>query len=162
MSGFINTVVVKTKEYIDKCDERIEFHNNNAKNSTMWNNFLNTSNIMLSGLNIFVLSILTVVGAGSIPITVCASTFSLLLMIGQKIKDDYSFKSLSYLHYSSVDSYSELKQTFIILLNDIEKHKFNEADFDNLLIKYEGILAKSHHQTIKDCKICCCFKTTNV
>ena len=52
---------------------------------------------------------------------------------------------------------SELKQSIVLFLSEIDKHKLNDIDFNNLIIKYETIIQKSHHREV--CKIFCfCIK----
>lgn len=157
-TDFISTIINKCADYIVKCEEKVEYHTENALAANQWNNFLNTTTIIMGAMNIFTLSLLTVFEASTLAVTVVSGSFSLVLMLSQNIKDAYSFKSLGHLHYSSADSFSELKQSFQTLLDTIERHKFNESDFDALVIRYEGVLQKSHHQSIKKCKIFCCFK----
>ena len=155
----IRSVIATTEIYIKNCKERVEFHGNNANASKNWNNFLNISNLFLTGLLAFSLTIMTVVQATNIEITVVASLFSLCITCGNGLKDYFSFKSLEFKHLTSMDSYAELKTSFTTLLNDIEKHKFEERDFEKLCVKYESVFSKSHHQTVKPCRaFFCCFK----
>ena len=157
MSNYIDTIVNGSKEYIEKCNEKIEYHSTNSKNSKAWNKFLNISNMVLSGLLSFSTTIMTVLESSNITITIVASTFSLFIIIGNSLKDSYSFKSLGFQHDSAVDSYEELKQSFETLLNDIEKHNFKETRYEELTTEYANICAKSHYTSCNCVLSCCCL-----
>lgn len=157
-SGFINSIITKCNEYIEKCETSINYHKENAKNAKKWNLFINMSNIVLSATMAFSMTVMSVLNSPNATVTIVGSTFALFIGIGNKIKDDMSFKSLAFAHDSASDSYSELKQSFVLLLNDIDKHQYSPEQFDQLILKYEAISQKSHFQSVKCCKMFCCLR----
>ena len=156
MSNYIDTVITKSKDYIELCTEKIEYHSTNSKNCNNWNKFINIGNMVLSALLSFSTTIMTVLQASSTTVTIVASCFSLFIIIGNSLKDSYSFKSLGFKHDCAVDSYESLKQSFNNLLNEIEKHNFKETDYEELATRYSAVCAKSHYTSCECVLSCCC------
>lgn len=156
-NDYISNIINKSKEYIEKCEERIIYHNNNSRNSKKWDSFLSVCNIVLTSSMALTMTLLSVYVVPETTVAIIGSIFSFLILVSNKIRDEYDFKLLGLQHDLSSDDYSELKQSIVLFLSEIDKHKLNDTDFNNLIIKYETIIQKSHHREV--CKIFCfCIK----
>ena len=138
------------EQYLEKCTTKIDFHSKNAKNAQIWNNVLSLINISISALCALTMTILTVTGVGSTPITCVGASYAFVITIATKLKEDYKFNVLEYAHNDIKDDFAELKINF-------EKLKYTDdyRDIEKYIIKYEHIMKTSHLQTVKSCKFCC-------
>jgi len=140
--------------YINKCQDKINKHSINSKNSRIWNNLLGTLNILISAMSALTMTIMTVAEVDSAGITIVGATYAFLITVFTKVKDDYEFNLLNFRHASVMDDYSELNIQFEKL-----KYEFDNVKMESCIIKYESINKNSHIQDVKICYLgnLCCF-----
>lgn len=155
----INSLTAKTKEYIEKCNKRVIYHDRQAKNSKLWDSCLNVGNIIMTAGLAFSMTLMSVLSVPDQLIAITGAIFSFAILVGNRLRDEFDFKVLAFQHDSSADDYSELRQAFDLIVNDIENHRSPYSDLHTLMIKYEATIQKSHHRQVCDCNIlCCCIK----
>ena len=152
---------VSIVSHIELCKKQADHHHKNALASKGWDSVLSLSNVILTGLTAFSMTLLSIFDPNdSVAITVVGASFALILGINNKVKDSYSFLALSYQHHSACDSYHELIYIFTHLLNECDSNLLECKDYDNAIARFIGVSQKSHIQTVKSCKIFCCFAST--
>ena len=148
------TSVQSIHERCIECKNKVDMHTRNAQSSRGWNNTLSLLGVILSAGTALAMTIMTVEKANNIALTITGAVFAFSISITQKIKESYNFEVLSFQHNSAADDFHDLYFGFMNLAN-----KFDEVEFEKLMVRYVSLCQKYHLQSIKDCKIFCCFKT---
>lgn len=159
MLNILEGIREECNDYMEKCNKKVLHHQKQSENAKHWENFLSFFGMFLSASTAFLMSILTVVEASNVVITIIGSTFAFFITINSKVKDEYRFLALYYQHIHALDEYSEIEVKFKELIKKLDEGFIVSSEDINLLVsKFENCKQKNHLQEIRDCRFFCCFK----
>jgi len=154
----INSQIERDIEsYKNLCAERADFHLKNAFSSKRWDNFLAITGIILSSSASLVIPLLAVFEMDPISIAISSNIFTFLLAVTQSLKNNFNFMLLNAQHSNLSEDFKELEAEFYMLtrrqrdLHDLE-------NLELLITRYQGINQRTNIQTVRECRVFCCFK----
>lgn len=147
----------RIKNFITECEIKGSFHKINAKNSLRWYNFLGIFNVVLSASQALVMTIQSVYNNTPQEIAITGGVFAFAITVFNRVQMSFSFNTLAILHNQLSDDFTELCQSFKLLLIDLENDTFDEHNYKILVQRLISIQEKAHIQEIKPCWFLGCF-----
>jgi len=148
----------KITKIIKKCDRQSLYHYKNALIANEWDNMSGIFTVFVTATQALVMTVLTVYESSNVHVTIAGASFAFIIAVMSRIIDASDFQITSYRHNHSADEYAYLAASLRILLDDIETSKYDNATFNQYIIKYTSINEKSHIRPIKYYKFMFCIK----
>ena len=105
------------------------------------------------------MTIQTVIEVPSSSVTIVGASFAAVIALTSKVKDNFSFKALSYQHHHISDEFNVLYQDLNKFLKDTEENQFDEMNYRIILNRFNAISSKGHLQEVRSCRfIFCCLR----
>lgn len=141
----------KYESTIQRINQRIDYHSQQAINARNWHMFFNILSSVLSGLSILLVSIFTANDFRTLDITITSGCFSFVVAAISKIDYTYSFQKIQ---VQNEDTANDL----VLLREDYENMKFEEFDlytFNKLESRYNYIMSRANSFYF----VCECFES---
>ena len=141
------------QHYVKLCQDKKNFHHNNAVSATKWNNFFQFIGVLLTSATALSMTVLTVLKSSDVEIAVIGGVFAFASAVTSRIQENYGFRILNYQHSELSNNFQELENSFLVL----SKRTHNRDDFEKLTIKYLSINARTNIMNVRHCYDIFCF-----
>lgn len=153
----VESVIDLTQNYIQKCDEKIKYHNKNSIASKLWNDLFRITKVILTASGSLTLTCMAVYEHNEVSIAVVSACFFFVGSIIDELQKSYNFQFVSSEHHRVSGEYANIKF-------NLEYSKLDNLDLDkihSLVENYLSIESKNNIQPVKNCFLGCFYNTSN-
>ena len=146
-----------TENYIKRCSNKVDIHNEQAKRNKNWNTWLNLFDSVISGAQIITMVILAINSQIYTVETVAivGASFGFVNVVVARVRQSYSFLELAAINDSISENFNELKIKFLLLDPENQNYK---SDLETSKVKMTTLENKIHPVFVRKCRsILCCI-----
>ncbi len=149
--------------YISKCADKINFHKQQTINCRSWNNAVNLLTVVLASTESFLMILFVVLQVNTFTVALCSGIFAMAIIISSKIRENYQFLALSFMHENIVNELTVLHYEFVEIQTDYDNDVFDRSTYNKCVVKFANVLIRSHLQEVSSCRsICFCQSKPNL
>lgn len=153
----VESIIDLTDSYIQKCQEKIKYHNKNSIASKLWNDLFRITKVFLTASGSLTLTTMAVYESSDVHVAVVSACFFFVGSIIDELQKSYNFQFVSSEHHRVSGEYATIKF-------NLEYSKIQQIDLDKLHLlieKFLDIESKNHLQPVKNCFLGCFYNTSN-
>ena len=142
------------EKYAEMSHNNCKKHFKNSINARRWKNTLDFAASFISATVSLVMPLLALSGSDSMTIAIVGNCFVFSNVIIAALQKTYGFVTLEFIHGHLSTEFSQIESEFRNCQRRNSTGEYN--DVEKLIIKFQGICARSNIQGVKDCNLCCC------